>query len=162
MGLPAFCVSIGLEHNKETVLELCSPHISENVSMLSKESEHGSTVKLSDVPIKRNYQRQLSPQECPMTVMIILTITFQKYARWHYVYAASDGWDLRQIDLCYTAAGFFDAYWGLNLNRWDVSAGQLIAKEAVSLSESIRNNRNHSILASNPHLYPSIRKVLAS
>lgn len=64
------------------------------------------------------------------------------------------------IDLCYTAAGFFDAYWELNLNRWDVSAGQLIAAEAGVIIESIRSNRNHSILASNPNLYSAMRQAL--
>ena len=64
------------------------------------------------------------------------------------------------IDLCYTGAGFFDVYWELNLNRWDVSAGQLIAKEAGTIIESIRSDRKHSILVSNPCLYPKIRKIL--
>ncbi|MDE6315504.1 MAG: hypothetical protein K2L71_03460 [Muribaculaceae bacterium] len=62
--------------------------------------------------------------------------------------------------MCYTAAGFFDAYWELNLNRWDVSAGQLIAKEAGVIIEPIRINRNHSILASNQYLYQAMREVL--
>ena len=64
------------------------------------------------------------------------------------------------IDLCYTAAGFFDAYWELNLNRWDVAAGQLIAAEAGAVIESIRSRRNHSLLASNPALHPSMRHML--
>lgn len=34
------------------------------------------------------------------------------------------------IDLCYTAAGFLDAYWEEGLNRWDMAAGELIAREA--------------------------------
>ena len=66
------------------------------------------------------------------------------------------------IDLCYTAAGFFDAYWELNLNRWDVAAGQLIAAEAGVIIESIRSNRNHSILASVPSLHLAMRQVLLS
>ncbi len=77
------------------------------------------------------------------------------------MYAASDGWDLRQNRLYVIRPPDSSTPIGeLNLNRWDVSAGQLIAKEAGVIIESIRNNRNHSILASNPHLYPSIRKVL--
>ena len=64
------------------------------------------------------------------------------------------------IDLCYTAAGFFDAYWELNLNRWDVAAGELIAKEAGAVVESIRTDRNHSVLVSNPLLVGDMRRVL--
>lgn len=55
-----------------------------------------------------------------------------------------------------------EAYWELNLNRWDISAGQLIAKEAGVVIESIRTDRNHSILASAPALYYSIHDALFS
>lgn len=34
------------------------------------------------------------------------------------------------IDLCYTAAGMFDAYFEEHLNPWDIAAGELIAREA--------------------------------
>jgi len=34
------------------------------------------------------------------------------------------------IDLCYAACGRFDAYYEAGLNRWDVAAGELIAREA--------------------------------
>jgi myo-inositol-1(or 4)-monophosphatase len=34
------------------------------------------------------------------------------------------------VDLCYTAAGIFDAYFEDGLNSWDVTAGELIAREA--------------------------------
>jgi myo-inositol-1(or 4)-monophosphatase len=34
------------------------------------------------------------------------------------------------VDLCYTAAGMFDAYFEDGLNSWDVAAGELIAREA--------------------------------
>jgi myo-inositol-1(or 4)-monophosphatase len=34
------------------------------------------------------------------------------------------------IDLCYAACGRFDAYFEAGLNRWDVAAGELIAREA--------------------------------
>jgi myo-inositol-1(or 4)-monophosphatase len=34
------------------------------------------------------------------------------------------------LDLCYTAAGTFDAYFEDGLNSWDIAAGELIAREA--------------------------------
>lgn len=51
-------------------------------------------------------------------------------------------------------------WWELNLNRWDVAAGMLIAKEAGAVTESIRENRNHSLLASTPTLADSFRKLI--
>ena len=64
------------------------------------------------------------------------------------------------IDLCYTAAGFYDAYWELNPNRWDVAAGILIAREAGTVVESIRENRNYSLLASAPTLVKDFRSII--
>jgi myo-inositol-1(or 4)-monophosphatase len=34
------------------------------------------------------------------------------------------------LDLCYVAAGRFDAYFEEHLNIWDMAAGELIAREA--------------------------------
>ena len=51
------------------------------------------------------------------------------------------------IDLAYTAAGYFDAYWELNLNLWDIAAGALMVQEAGGEVKSIRSDRNHSIMA---------------
>lgn len=64
------------------------------------------------------------------------------------------------IDLCYTAAGFYDAYWELNLNLWDVAAGILIAREAGVVVESIREDRNYSILASAPSLLSQFKPLI--
>ena len=34
------------------------------------------------------------------------------------------------IDLCYVAAGRFDAFWEVGLNPWDMAAGKLLVEEA--------------------------------
>ncbi len=64
------------------------------------------------------------------------------------------------LDLCYVAAGFFDAYWELNLKRWDVAAGILIAREAGAKLFSIRENRNHSILMASPGICDKMLEIL--
>lgn len=64
------------------------------------------------------------------------------------------------LDLCYVAAGFFDAYWELNLKRWDVAAGILIAREAGAKLFSIRENRNHSILMAAPGICDKMLEIL--
>lgn len=64
------------------------------------------------------------------------------------------------LDLCYVASGILDAYWELNLKRWDVAAGSLIAKESGVYISSIRENRNHSILASAPGLFDELSILL--
>ncbi|MDD9901504.1 MAG: inositol monophosphatase family protein [Alphaproteobacteria bacterium] len=71
------------------------------------------------------------------------------------------------LDLCYVAAGRFDAYWERGLNAWDVAAGALIAKEAgahvseIGGGKSFIHGRN-SIIAANPRIYPPLAKHIAS
>lgn len=159
-GLPAFCVSIALEHNRKTMLGVVyAPYLGEcfyavrghgawlngNRIHCSCESELSKAVVATGMPYDRNDNPDNNLTEICRMALRVRGIRRMGSAA---------------IDLCYTAAGFLDAYWELNLNRWDVSAGQLIAVEAGAIVESIRANRNHSVLASNPLLHPSVRQIL--
>lgn len=64
------------------------------------------------------------------------------------------------MDICYVAAGFFDAYWEMNLHEWDVAAALLILSEAGGKCSSYRDDRNISILASSPAIYPLIEPLI--
>lgn len=62
------------------------------------------------------------------------------------------------VDLCYTAAGFFDAYWEPALHRWDIAAGRLVAAEAGAVVEFYRDDRPYSILACAPGIYQEFKE----
>ena len=160
MGLPAFCVSIALEHNREAVLGVVfAPYLGECFCAVrgggawlngtpihcSDKAEMSKAVVATGMPYDRNDNPDNNLAEICRMALCVRGIRRMGSAA---------------IDLCYTAAGFFDAYWELNLNRWDVAAGQLIAAEAGAVIESIRSRRNHSLLASNPALHPSMRHML--
>ena len=161
MGLPPFCVSIALEHNKEAVIGVVfSPYLNEffyavkgagawlNGKQIhcSDKAEISKAVVATGMPYDRNDNSDNNLAEISRMAFRVRGIRRMGSAA---------------IDLCYTAAGFFDAYWELNLNRWDVAAGQLIAAEAGAIVESIRSDRNHSILASNPHLLSTMQQILS-
>ena len=61
------------------------------------------------------------------------------------------------INLAYTAAGKLDAYWGRNLNLWDVSSGILLVTEAGGkISKPSGENwdiNSTDILASNGYIH---------
>ncbi len=161
MGLPPFCVSIALEHNKEAVVAVVfAPYLKEcfyavkgagawlngNPIHCSDKAEMSKAVVATGMPYDRNDNSDNNLAEISRMAFRVRGIRRMGSAA---------------IDLCYTAAGFFDAYWELNLNRWDVAAGQLIAAEAGAIVESIRSDRNHSILASNPHLLSTMQQILS-
>src|SRR4029078_7216000 len=46
------------------------------------------------------------------------------------------------LDLAYVAAGFYDGFWEVGLNPWDVAAGSLLVLEAVGLIGDLAGEGN--------------------
>lgn len=161
-GLPIFCVSIALEHFGEAILGVVfAPYLREYFYALkgkgawfndkpiycSEKTELSKAVVATGMPYDRNDNPDNNLTEINRMALCVRGIRRMGSAA---------------MDLCYTASGFLDAYWELNLNRWDIAAGQLIAKEAGCMVNSIRMDRNHSLLVSSPQLFPVIKKILLS
>ena len=68
------------------------------------------------------------------------------------------------LDLCYVAAGRYDAYWERGIKPWDVAAGILIVRESGGFVSSVDNDDNpvhsHNIVAGNQEIYTQTRKIL--
>jgi len=68
------------------------------------------------------------------------------------------------LDLCYVAAGRFDAYWERGLKPWDVAAGYLIVKESGGFISSITGNDDpiysKNVIAGNQDIYKNLHKIL--
>jgi len=61
------------------------------------------------------------------------------------------------IDICYTAAGVFDAFWEQSLHVWDVAAGVIIAMESGCKVSDFNGGSNYlygkEIIVSSPNIY---------
>ncbi|MEO1013852.1 MAG: inositol monophosphatase family protein [Pseudomonadota bacterium] len=69
------------------------------------------------------------------------------------------------LDLAFTAAGRFDAYWEWDLNAWDVGAGIIIVREAGGVVGAVEEERGDplhgpSILATNGELFEKARDLI--
>ncbi len=68
------------------------------------------------------------------------------------------------LDLCWVAAGRYDAYWEYRLQPWDTAAGELIVEEAggtvTDLTGAPYRPDAAGILASNGHLHERLRTVI--
>jgi myo-inositol-1(or 4)-monophosphatase len=64
------------------------------------------------------------------------------------------------LDLCYVAAGRFDAFWEQKLSPWDISAGALIVREAgghvTDGAGRTFSSRTGSIVASNGRIHDAM------
>lgn len=69
------------------------------------------------------------------------------------------------LDLAYTAAGRFDAYWEYGLKPWDFAAGSLLVEEAGGRVSDFRGEpfdiRMTSVLASNGRLHETMLEMLS-
>lgn len=68
------------------------------------------------------------------------------------------------LELSYVAAGMLDAYWEYRLQPWDMAAAALICHEAGVKISGIKGEKfspfGHSVLASDPTLYPQLISIL--
>lgn len=68
------------------------------------------------------------------------------------------------LDLCYVAAGRFDAFWEFKLKAWDIAAGGLIAEEAGAKVTAVDGSADYlsalTIIASAPGIYEQVRAQL--
>jgi len=68
------------------------------------------------------------------------------------------------LDLCFVAAGRFDAYFETGLNAWDSAAGELIAVEAGCLAGDHRGGppRPGELLVAAPGIFADLQRLLVA
>jgi myo-inositol-1(or 4)-monophosphatase len=69
------------------------------------------------------------------------------------------------LDLAYVAAGYYDGFWEIGLNAWDVAAGSLLIIEAGGLVGDLLGDDAYlyggQVIAANPRIFAQMVKVLS-
>jgi myo-inositol-1(or 4)-monophosphatase len=69
------------------------------------------------------------------------------------------------LDLCYVAAGYYDAFFETGLQPWDVAAGSLIVTEAGGLIGNFTGESDflhqREVVAGNPKIYGQLVQMLS-
>ena len=69
------------------------------------------------------------------------------------------------LDLAYVAAGFYDGFWEVGLNPWDVAAGSLLVQESGGLIGDLGGEGNFlhggQVIAGNPRIFAQMVTALA-
>lgn len=69
------------------------------------------------------------------------------------------------LDLCYVAAGRFDAFWETGLKPWDIAAGALLIREAGGIVSGLDGGENYldtgHVLAGAPKVYARLARLFA-
>ena len=68
------------------------------------------------------------------------------------------------LDLAYVAAGFYDGFFEIGLNPWDVAAGSLLIQEAGGLIGDLQGDANFlhgaQVVAANPKIFAQMISLL--
>jgi myo-inositol-1(or 4)-monophosphatase len=69
------------------------------------------------------------------------------------------------LDLCYVAAGWYDAFFETGLSPWDIAAGSLLITEAGGLIGNFTGDAEYlyqrEVVAGNPKVYAQMVQILA-
>jgi myo-inositol-1(or 4)-monophosphatase len=69
------------------------------------------------------------------------------------------------LDLAWVAAGRYDGYWELGVNRWDIAAGLVLVREAGGIVTDPAGGdgfyETGNLVCGNPALQPKLREVVA-
>lgn len=163
-GLTTCCVSIAVEKENQPLIGIVWGLFSEELfAAVNGEGAFLNGRKLSVSGIEQ-VQDSLLVTGFPYNVKEIMTPVMNRFAR---CLEASQG--VRRLgsaalDLCYVAAGRFDAFWEEQLHPWDTAAAHLIVSEAGGQVTDFNNlpfePGMKSILASNGRIHNRMLDLL--
>jgi myo-inositol-1(or 4)-monophosphatase len=169
-GIPHWAISVGVEKRTgENTSELMAGCIYNPAGNEMFWAEKGMGAYLNDKRLRVSARRDMG------SALFATGIPFAKIPR-KAEFAATLGRLMPQVagvrrfgaaalDLAWVAAGRYDGFWELGLNKWDIAAGLVIVKEAGGFLSDPAGGETHyetgDVVAGNQALHPKLREVVA-
>ncbi len=165
-GIPLFCISVGLEREGQLVAGVIYNPISDELFA----AEKGGGAFLNDRKRLRVAARR-TLGDC-----VVATGIPHRGRPGHPAFLREMGTVMQEVagirrtgsaalDLAFTAAGRFDAYWERNIKPWDMAAGIVLVREAGGLVTDIdgsdRMMESGNCLAANKDVQRALQPLLA-
>ncbi len=164
-GFPQYCVSIALAHNGQVTQGVIYDPVRNDLFTATR----GRGAFLNDRRIRVSRRQHL--RECLIgtgfpfrdgryldTYMLMMRAMIEQTAGLRRPGAAA-------LDLAYVAAGFYDGFWEVGLNPWDVAAGSLMIQEAGGLIGDLAGEGDFlhggQVIAANPRIFAQMVTALA-
>jgi myo-inositol-1(or 4)-monophosphatase len=162
--IPEFAVSIGLERGGEVLVgcvfnpvagECYTAERGGGAFLNGRRLAASRVTQLSQALVAAGFPPKVEPGSRPLVDFNRMIVACQSIRRTGSA----------ALNLCYVAAGRFDAYWARETKIWDVAAGSLMIKEAGGLISSLdgsplRLNRPQFIAAGTESLHRQIREIV--
>lgn len=166
-GVPIFAISIALEREGQLQSAVVYNPISDDLFVAEK--GHGAYLndKRLRVAARKSLPETLIATGIPYMARGTDAERERSLAEVKAVVSRTSGirrCGAASLDLAYTAAGRFDAFWERGLNAWDIAAGILLVKEAGGLVTNLDGSSdpfsNGDVLAANETLHPLLMKLV--
>jgi myo-inositol-1(or 4)-monophosphatase len=162
--IPEFAVSIALERGGEVLVgcvfnpvagECYTAHRGEGAFLNGKRLTASRITELSKALVAASFPPKVEPGSRPLVDFNRMIVACQSIRRTGSA----------ALNLCYVAAGRFDAYWARETKIWDVAAGSLMIQEAGGVITSLdgsplRLDRAQFIAAGTEPLHRQIREIV--
>ena len=166
-GIPQFAISIALEREAALVSALIFNPVTDEMYV----AEKGHGAYLNDRRLRVAVRQQLSDILVASGAPFLGKQGRQEFlAELDVIISSTAGmrrFGSASLDLAWTAAGKFDAFWERNLKAWDIAAGILLVREAGGVVTDM-DGRDHMmdcghIVATNQVLHkPLLEKFRAA
>lgn len=167
-GIPHWAVSIGIEKRlTETTSEIMAGVIYNPAADELFWAEKGTGAYLNDRRLRVSGRRDM------ISAVFATGIPFAKVqrkaefsailARMMPQVAGVRRMGAAALDLAWTAAGRYEGYWELGIQKWDMAAGLVILKEAGGYVTDPQGGDAYlsgNVVAGNPHLQPKLRDLV--
>jgi myo-inositol-1(or 4)-monophosphatase len=164
-GMPQYCVSIALAHKGQVTQAVILDPVRNDLFTASR----GRGAFLNDRRIRVSKRQHL--RDCLVGTgfpyrdgsyldqyLEMMKVMIQATAGLRRPGAAA-------LDLAYVAAGYYDGFWEIGLNPWDVAAGSLLVLEAGGLIGDLSGEENYlhggQVIAGNPRIFTQMLTTLA-
>lgn len=164
-GLPMYCVSIALAHRGVVQQAVVYDPTRNDLFYATK----GRGAYLNDKRLRVSKRTRMSDALIGTGFPFRRGDNFKRYVKmFEEVMPLCAG--LRRpgaaaLDLCYVAAGYYDAFFETGLQPWDIAAGSLIITEAGGLIGNFTGESDflhqREVLAGSPKIYGQLVPILA-
>jgi myo-inositol-1(or 4)-monophosphatase len=164
-GFPQYCVSIALQHKGQVTQGVVYDPVHNDLFTATR----GRGAFLNDHRMRVSRRQHLKDSLIGTGFPFRDGSDLDAYmAMMRAMMAASAG--LRRpgsaaLDLAYVAAGYYDGFWEVGLNPWDVAAGSLLITEAGGLVGDLEGENQYlygaEVIGANPRVFAQMVKVLA-
>ena len=165
-GFPRFCVSIGVERNRERQVGVVYDPLLDELYHAVRGGGAWLGERALRVSDERRMDHALAATGFAYDIHRSEEDNLANFSRMIKAARAVRRDGSAALDLCYVAAGRFDAYWEFKLHPWDVAAGILIVDEAGGRSSDVAggppSSSGREVVCTNGHLHEQVLELLRS